>query len=391
RRATAPLAALGKSTKDSGVRLQVDLALSRLGDPHAVNRLMDLLESGDASMAAQAAQALKILDSPQVRKALQARIKDGNPSNRRNIADVLGIPPYIEEQFAGKDLIEQWKTARSHERYQLIYLMGKSDDPRTAAVLVEELQPDEQYVYIAVDGVGKRKIRQAVDPLLALLHEKSRMNFGDYRGNLSDRIAWALGEIGDPRAAQPLWEAYQRQTPENRQGFIKAFGQLQAKEAFDVVRGALGDADAQVRAAAAHALGHYQDARAVPALMVALRDPAIPVSIAAFFYRFEGETSTGTTIKQEAAWALGEIGDAQAVEPLIAMLGAGTRDERQAVAEALGKLKDPRAVPALISELDYLGVPAAHTIAAALKAITGQNFGEDSARWKGWWETQQVR
>jgi len=47
-------------------------------------------------------------------------------------------------------------------------------------------------------------------------------------------------------------------------------------------------------------------------------------------------------VRMSAAEALGEIGDASAVEPLIAALGDEHKDVREAAAEALGKIDDPR-------------------------------------------------
>ena len=81
---------------------------------------------------------------------------------------------------------------------------------------------------------------------------------------------------------------------------------------------------------AAEALGRIGDARAVDPLIAALRDEDIYVV-------------------RSAAEALGRIGDARAVDPLIAAL----RDEDvvRSAAEALGRIGDARAVDALIDTL----------------------------------------
>jgi HEAT repeat protein len=64
-------------------------------------------------------------------------------------------------------------------------------------------------------------------------------------------------------------------------------------------------------------------------------------------------------VREVAARAPGEIGDAQAVGPLIALLGQPglSRTMRRA-------------------------------IAAALKATSGQYLGTDATRWQQWWEGQ---
>jgi HEAT repeat protein len=118
--------------------------------------------------------------------------------------------------------------------------------------------------------------------------------------------------------------------------------------------------------------------------------------------------------------ALGESGDPRAVEPLIGMLGGDWSPTIRAASEALGKLKDRRAVGPLIhalkvadstarrgflSSLDYdADAPSVGMVVwmdvvprdweyrpqvgSALKAITGQDFGEDTKRWASWWESQ---
>ena len=114
--------------------------------------------------------------------------------------------------------------------------------------------------------------------------------------------ARALGELGDPRAVQPLITALQR------------------------------DKNSLVRDWAAEALGKIGDWRAVKPLITALQDESSSVPIF-------------------AAQALGRIGDAQAVEPLIPLLDSYFIDTRSTVAEALGKIGDVRAVEPLIRAL----------------------------------------
>lgn len=66
------------------------------------------------------------------------------------------------------------------------------------------------------------------------------------------------------------------------------------------------------------------------------------------------------TVRWRAAWALGEIGDARAVEPLIqALKDKGVRGN---AAEALGKIKDTKAVEPLIQALKDIGVEAAEAL-----------------------------
>lgn len=63
-------------------------------------------------------------------------------------------------------------------------------------------------------------------------------------------------------------------------------------------------------------------------------------------------------MRQVAADILGEMGDAQAVEPLISVLKTHEPSLRMDAAEALGKLKDPAAVDPLIEQLSRSTTPS---------------------------------
>jgi HEAT repeat protein len=112
--------------------------------------------------------------------------------------------------------------------------------------------------------------------------------------------AYALGEIKDPRAVEPLIQA-------------------------------LGDPSGWVCEAAAYALGEIKDPRAVEPLIAALKDWD--------YY-----------VPKAAREALVKIGK-PAVEPLIMALKDEDEDVRYAAAYALGEIKDPRAVEPLIKAL----------------------------------------
>ena len=91
----------------------------------------------------------------------------------------------------------------------------------------------------------------------------------------------------------------------------------------------LGDPDAEVRAAAADALGHQASAEAVPPLLGRLDDPAPQVRI-------------------QIVGALARLGDLRAVVPLVGKVQDSSPDVREAVARALGDLADARASAALV-------------------------------------------
>jgi len=96
---------------------------------------------------------------------------------------------------------------------------------------------------------------------------------------------------------------------------------------------ALGDEDCYVRQEAASALGAMGDHRAVKALVELF------------------EEDDDEDVRAEAACALGEIGNARAVESLIRALLDSGKDVRAEAAWALGRIRDIRAVEPLIQAL----------------------------------------
>jgi HEAT repeat protein len=100
------------------------------------------------------------------------------------------------------------------------------------------------------------------------------------------------------------------------------------------------------RRGAAKALGEIGEARAVEPLIEALEDKQILVRI-------------------EAAKALGKIGDTRAVEPLIKAL----KNVPEPAAESLGQIGDPRAVEPLIGFLRHAPPKVRMTVAEALGEI----------------------
>ena len=92
-----------------------------------------------------------------------------------------------------------------------------------------------------------------------------------------------------------------------------------------------------------------------------------------------------TSVRQEAVLALGKIGDARAVEPLCAALKDRSSNIRQHAASALGKIGDARAVEPLVDSLKNEHAFVKRCAAKVLKKITGQEFGENQAKWRDWW------
>ena len=120
---------------------------------------------------------------------------------------------------------------------------------------------------------------------------------------------------------------------------------------------ALRDNDSGVRQQAAVALGRLGDPRALAPLVAALRD-------------------NDSGVRQQAAAALGWLGDPRAVKPLVAALEDNKYWVRQQAAAALGRLGDPRAVKPLVAALEDNKYWVRQRAAAALVSLGWQPVDE---------------
>lgn len=152
--------------------------------------------------------------------------------------------------------------------------------------------PEADIREAAVITLGKRKSTAAVGSLAMLLKH-------DDVWGVRKSAAWALGEIADVRAVDPLINALQH-------------------------------SDWIIRLKSAEALGKTGDRRAVQPLIEILEDKR-------------------PQLHTMVAWALGEMCDARSVEPLIETAKSVIPDVRGSAARTLGKIKDSRALDILSS------------------------------------------
>jgi HEAT repeat protein len=109
----------------------------------------------------------------------------------------------------------------------------------------------------------------------------------------------------------------------------------------------------RVRRDAAEALGEIGDPDAVEPLIGVLRDD-------------------NPSVRMSAAEALGQIGDVRAVEPLIAARKEASWSVRRAAAEALGRIGDPDATDALTAALEDHDSNVRRAATESLEAIASQ-------------------
>jgi HEAT repeat protein len=271
------------------VRWYAILALGEIGDPRAVEPLIACLRDASPFVRQVAANALgKIKDSRAVEPLVDA-LSDPDETVRKNAVQALveiGSFPAIE---------------------QFITMLGDpSEEVRMLAVR-------------ALVEIGAPAVEMLIDSL---------------KGNVRWYAILALGEIGDPRAVEPLIACLRDTSPFVRQVAANALGKIKDSRAVEPLVDALRDPDGTVRKNAAEALGKSSCLQAVDPLINALRD-------------------RNEAVKESAAEALGQLGDTRAVKPLIELLYTSKWwSIRCSVVRALGQIRDPEAVTALVSILD---------------------------------------
>jgi HEAT repeat protein len=164
--------------------------------------------------------------------------------------------------------------------------------------------------------------------------------------------ARGLGEIKDDRALPELERALRSDSDAPvRAGAAEALSELGAESSAGSLAVALGDANAEVRYAAAGALGELHDLRKAPEALV----------------RAAGTNDTRLT--RLAAQALAEIHDPATVDVLIALLSNSDRSVRLKAVEALGEIRSPKATPGLVKALKDSNAEVRKAAAAALGEI----------------------
>jgi len=80
------------------------------------------------------------------------------------------------------------------------------------------------------------------------------------------------------------------------------------------------------------------------------------------------------------------VSDPQTDMSLEGAVAISWSEQRIQAANSLGRLKDRRAVAPLLTALDSADKECKAAFVQALKDITGQDFGDNAAKWRAWWE-----
>ena len=238
--------------------------------------------------------------------------------------------------------IAQLADLNPEARYDAAYWLGQNGDRRAAAALIDAL-PDEnaKVQYGAFSALIKLGADEAAAPMIDLLlrEPNSRLwallnlNIGlRLRSGLLDMIGRNHGDLAE-RLIQALDDP--ALTTAQRAFIVRMLGRTGDPRLVDGLVKVLLELDAapMMRGAAIEALGWIGDARAVTPLL-ALLNP-----------------ETENSLRELAIEALGRIGDPRALLPILDALTHADEWVRRAAAEASGELGDRSAIEPLSAAL----------------------------------------
>jgi HEAT repeat protein len=296
---------------DAEVRASAAQALGSLGDPRAVEALLQALRSdADAGVRKMAAWALGEIESPAAVGGLsQALRSDDSAEVRATAAWALGE---IESAEAVEALGAGLRDSSVEVRRNAVWALGQIESAEAVEWLIPALQDaDVEIRRKATWALGEIESPAAVPGLSAAMRDSD----AEVRGT----AAWALGEIQSPAAIDALRVGMTDSNVEVRRKSAWAMGEIQDARAVPALTAALGDADHETRKTAVWALGEIQDTSAIPALRPLLHDP-------------DGE------VRKTAIWALLEMDDPAVYDVLVELLQDEDPEVRKQAAQALGNM-----------------------------------------------------
>jgi len=197
--------------KSDDLRFEAILALEKLGDPSAVGPLEALQDDPSELVRDRAARALESLDSSR----LEARRKELADRGLAGLVAILGGERISDDGIEAMKLLTDAgeravpllvDSLGSHDwtvRWRSAVILGRIGDRAAAQPLIDALSDSNVEVrFYAAEALGRLGDPSAVGPLIAALHDS-----GNY---VQQAAAEALGNLGDSRAAEPLTTAAQQ-------------------------------------------------------------------------------------------------------------------------------------------------------------------------------------
>jgi len=355
----------------------------------AVEPLAAALKSRSPRLREKATVLAEMTDSRAVTPLLSA-LGDESPLVRRCSAEALGL---IGSERAVRPLFEALGDRNSEVRVAAGRSLTAIGTPRAIKKLIDGLKSDRATVRDAAEALGSLRAPRdplAVDTLIAALRDKDK--------NVLVTVMKALANIRDRRALDPILVLLTTDEPSVYRAALRSLEKLDpdwaetaaARKIVPALLVELEEGDVPTRKRILATFLHIKDTRTVTPLIEALNDAnsnvramaaealgrqGEPVAAEPLIAALEREESVA---RGSMARVLGRFGDRRAVEPIIVLLKDHRRSRRRGVSHdailALGILEDSRAVDPLVEVLQSTAdagymIPAIADAAHALGAI----------------------
>jgi len=233
-------------------------------------------------------------------------------------------------------------------------LLSMDEDPIT------QLGSDNYYI---AHYAEKKILEDSSADISTLIYEMEK----NEKPQIREACARILGDKGDRTALSHLMGAVDEEDENVRYEIISSIGDFRDRASIEtLIKVLLNDPCAKIRAEAAYALGETGDKEALWSLIEATgdKDEKVREWTAYSLGKLKDKTATGKLIllmeedscekvRSNAAWALGSTGDMEATEPLIkAMKNDSSPRVRANAAYALGIIGEVWAVDPLIITLE---------------------------------------
>ncbi len=259
--------ALGDS--DPSIRADAACALGKIGDPSAVEPLLGALQDPHRLVADWSAEALGRIGDARAVPPLVVAEGGRRPRAAADALDALGWAPADDSQrvvhLIAKGQFEDAAQLGKTAVEPLVAALGLSElsDRERGSSLEYSEHAGRERAARALGGLGDVR---AVEPLIGLLHEASRLD----TPSLGDAAVAALGDIGEP-AVEPLIATLGERVWSVRVRAMRALGRIGDPRAIDPLTAILtDDEDRMTRDDAAAALRQIE-AAARPADVVISR------------------------------------------------------------------------------------------------------------------------
>ncbi|MEN3039753.1 MAG: HEAT repeat domain-containing protein, partial [Candidatus Kryptonium sp.] len=292
-----------------------------------VSDLIVALKSRDSSVRIEIVKILSEIGDARAVDALVSALRDENSDVRKFALEAL---KKIGEPAVNMLISALGSTYNLEFLVEVLVKMGK---PAIETLIIALKDKDWRVRESVVEILGNIGDPETIEALIFALKDRSR--------NVQKSAAEALGKIGDVRAIKALIPALKSESENVRESVVRALVKI-GKSAVEALITAIEDksAGSHIRYYIARALGEIGSARAIAPLISILRDKDVWVQ----------RSALEALRKISSNWFRSEEAKSR-VSDLIVALSSRDRDVRVEVVKVLGEMGDARVVGALISAL----------------------------------------